>query len=323
MKTALRRVARAFARRVVFPAVEGLWAAGFALAGAALRPGLHELSPEGDARVLVVAPHADDETLACGMAIAGHVEAGDEVTVAVVTDGRRSRAGGVGPEAMRLQRQGEARRAIEELGARAVLLDLPEGEWRRAECAPVIRESMARARPDIVYAPSTIDFHPEHKRVARCLAANLGAVEIAGIEVRVYELQVPLTPTLANACIIGYPAARRHKHRALAYYTSQRSSFGWLARHERYNALVYRTRSVPEVFARMSPEAYIALVSAATPARFRSMRPRPLTDPLSWLVGLGARLKAARAAGVRPLRRAPLRRPREDVNRPPIGDPHG
>ncbi|MCH2105723.1 MAG: PIG-L family deacetylase, partial [Planctomycetes bacterium] len=38
-------------------------------------------------RVLVIAPHADDEVLGCGGTLTRHIERGDEVEVLVLTDG--------------------------------------------------------------------------------------------------------------------------------------------------------------------------------------------------------------------------------------------
>ena len=48
--------------------------------------------PVGGQRVLVVAPHPDDEALGCGGTIMRHIASGDSVAVLIVTDGRRSRA---------------------------------------------------------------------------------------------------------------------------------------------------------------------------------------------------------------------------------------
>jgi LmbE family N-acetylglucosaminyl deacetylase len=299
MKAILRRAVHTLARGVVFPTVEGIWAAGFALAGLVFRPSLQVIAPTGRDRVLVVAPHADDETLGCGLAIAAHVDAGDHVTVAVVTDGRRSRARGLGPEAMRSQRQAEARCAMDALGARVLLLDLREGEWRRAELAGALDLVLDEARPTVVYAPSTVDYHPEHARVARSLADVLLRLGRTDVEIRLYEVQVPLAPTLANSCVVGDQNTRARKCRALACYISQQGSFGWMARRDRYNSLLYRQRVMAEVFASMSRKSYAALTHAAG-RRYRSIRPRPFTDPLAWLVGIHARRRAARVASFRP-----------------------
>src|SRR5512144_2358252 len=66
-------------------------------------------------RILVMAPHADDETLGVGGTIARRAAEGHEVHVAVVTDhGREPHP--PGPRSMWDRIRAEARRAIEVLG---------------------------------------------------------------------------------------------------------------------------------------------------------------------------------------------------------------
>ena len=47
-----------------------------------------KVSEPGSGRIVVLAPHMDDETLGCGGTIARHVQAGAQVTVVFLTDGR-------------------------------------------------------------------------------------------------------------------------------------------------------------------------------------------------------------------------------------------
>ena len=90
--------ARRVARGAVYPAVEDAWAAVAWLVGRVLRPApAPPIAAEGGPRrVLVVAPHPDDETVGAGGVAALHVAAGDAVTVVVATDGGASRAEGLG-----------------------------------------------------------------------------------------------------------------------------------------------------------------------------------------------------------------------------------
>lgn len=48
----------------------------------------YTVSPAPYGRVLVLAPHPDDEVFGCGGAIMQHLAQGDEVTVIILTDGR-------------------------------------------------------------------------------------------------------------------------------------------------------------------------------------------------------------------------------------------
>ncbi len=96
----LPRPIRRSIRRYLFPVVEFVWAAGYGVVGR-LRPAgpaVRAWTSQGRTRVVIVAPHPDDETLGAGGAALLHRQAGDRVAVVVVTDGRASRAGGLPPD---------------------------------------------------------------------------------------------------------------------------------------------------------------------------------------------------------------------------------
>ncbi|HET6313265.1 MAG TPA: PIG-L family deacetylase, partial [Chloroflexia bacterium] len=125
-----RWVLKWLAHHALFPLVEGIYAAGFALAGRLLRPGVRLSTPNGNDSVLVIAPHPDDETLGCGGTLALHSRAGGQVCVLIVTDGGSSRAGGLGREEMRRRRHDEAASAMSALApVELIQLGLPEGGW--------------------------------------------------------------------------------------------------------------------------------------------------------------------------------------------------
>src|SRR5438270_10321937 len=71
------------------------------------------------ARVLVVSPHPDDESLGCGGTLHRHVEAGDAVRVVFLTSGEHGGHGLPPSEAGALREQ-EARRAAEIIGIEEV-----------------------------------------------------------------------------------------------------------------------------------------------------------------------------------------------------------
>jgi len=69
-------------------------------------------------RALILAPHADDESLGCGGLIAGACAAGIAPIVVVMTDGAASHPGSVAypPARLAAVRQAEARQAVSRLG---------------------------------------------------------------------------------------------------------------------------------------------------------------------------------------------------------------
>ena len=286
--------ARRVAHESVFPSVEHAWAGGAWLAGRVL--GLAEQVTRWTAvrgRVLVVAPHPDDETLGAGGAIALHIAAGDDVTVAVVTDGCGSRAGGLAPREMARRRQEEAEAAAAVLGVdRLVCLGVPEGHWSKADAAGALRPLLDGV--EVVYAPSCVDYHPEHVAVARLVADLVRRDQL----VRIYEVGVPLTPVLAN-CVADIDAVADVAARALAVFGTQRLTVAPVARLARYRARLYGLAAA-EVFWVLPGDAYARVMALGdwrgSPSPFRGVRGRPFTDPLSVFVGFRERLALRRAA---------------------------
>lgn len=140
--------------------------------------------------VLVLAPHADDEVLGCGGAIAAHVAAGVPVKVVIATDGA------FGPKsAQGAQRAAEARDAARVLGyGEPVFWNLPDRALSYGE--PLIARILdAMGEADLVYAPALSETHPDHRILA------MGAVEAVrrkggGARVAFYEVSAPLRPNL-------------------------------------------------------------------------------------------------------------------------------
>src|SRR5262245_1746505 len=123
---------RSLGRRALDGALMAAWGAERWLAGSALAAGMAWRS-SGRERVLVVAPHPDDEVAGCGGPLSLHRRSWDQVTILFVTDGRLSRAGGLDADAMARRRHAEARESSGALGARIEWLGLPEGEWKSGE----------------------------------------------------------------------------------------------------------------------------------------------------------------------------------------------
>jgi len=291
MWSRVRASVRAALRRTLYPSLEAVWGAGFALAGriSRARSRAQAWSAAGGAPLLIVATHPDDEASGCGGAVCLHRDAGDPVAVLVVTDGRASRAGGGSPLAVAARRAAEAHAAAKTLGvARLELAGLHEGSWRLEEGVETIRRILRAWRPAVVYAPSCIDYHPEHLRVARACAAALAGLGGRRPVVRAYETFVPLGPGLVNL-VANISAVEERKTAAIACYTSQRRGLAQVRRRDRYVARFYGAGQAAEAFRELSSDAYVALVEAGRfhddRSPFRGLRGRPLTDPLAYVVG--------------------------------------
>ena len=127
---------------------------------------LDDLLPTS-ARLVVVAPHPDDEVLACGALLAMHAARGGEVSVMAVTNGEASHPGSSRWSAQRLGvvRSAERAEGLQRLGlgsTPAHLLGLPDGSVQAH--AEGLRQRLAGLlRPaDVVVATWSLDGHPDH-----------------------------------------------------------------------------------------------------------------------------------------------------------------
>lgn len=116
-------------------------------------------------RVLVFAPHPDDESIGCGGLIARLAGAGVPVRVVLVTDG--GGAGGLEPGAAQVRQQ-EFRQALQRLGVHdAALLGFVDGDLQPSEALDdAIGHELQAFRPDWVLMPALADLHRDHRVLA-------------------------------------------------------------------------------------------------------------------------------------------------------------
>jgi|GEM_PF-1442965 len=121
-----------------------------------------------DARLVVMAPHPDDESLMCGGLIARHRRLGGDVVIVAVTDGGAAYDPGGDPRLAR-RRVGEQRHASRVLGVDddPVRLHIPDGCVGANEDRLASEMESLITAGDVVVAPWLHDTHPDHDAVAR------------------------------------------------------------------------------------------------------------------------------------------------------------
>jgi len=292
------------ARRRASSLVELSWRAGFLAAGRVAPSRALPWSTTGADRVLVIAPHPDDEAIACSGTMLRHIASGDKVLIAIATDGRLSKQAST-PDEMAAVRKDEAVLAARRLGiAQLEWLGLPEGAWEMSELQARLLALLERHEPTIVYAPSRIDFHPEHFSVAHALARaidSLCVASVARIRVRAYQVQVPLTRILTNVVADVSPVLAESAE-ALRAYESQAGSIESVHRRRRYGALAHRACGPVEEFWELTADQYAELhrgPSGEWLGKFRGVRRFAWTDPLAYWLGNTERRRLRAAAAAR------------------------
>ena len=170
-------------------------------------------------RVLVLAPHPDDETIGCGGSIALHAGAGDSVRVVVLTNGAKGdMVGRFDRDAYVVMRQQETLAACACLGVSDVTF------WRYedrelANSASVVPDLAALINtygPDLIYAPSPLEFHPDHRATAEFIQSAVRCCRTQA-EVLFYEVGQPLQVDI----LVDITGVLNKKKQALRQYRSQ------------------------------------------------------------------------------------------------------
>ncbi|MDA8088456.1 MAG: PIG-L family deacetylase [Nitrospiraceae bacterium] len=202
--------------------------------------------PDGG-RVLVLAPHIDDDVIGCGGTLAKHAAAGDEVMALYFADCTQPRIL-------------EAKAAASIIGiGRLEFLEFGSKQLygRRREAAQKLKETFEKFRPHTVYLPSLFDRHNDHLAVNHILCGLFGETRL-DFTVCSYEVWTPLVPNL----VVDVTSTMDKKREAISKYASQLASNDWLDAAvclNRYRAVVCGAGRYAEVFFMQSMEKYFDL----------------------------------------------------------------
>src|SRR5216684_1495934 len=175
-------------------------------------------------RLMVLAPHPDDEVIGCGGLVALHLRDGRPVHVVVATDGGQAGDGA--------QREAESRAALALLGDATIeFLRFPDRELESArELEGRLAAILADWKPDLIAVPSPLEIHPDHIALSRAFC-NLIArdpvlfADLAVARVAFYEVSAPLRPNalvdITTVADTKYAAIQAHASQtAIRDYTS-------------------------------------------------------------------------------------------------------
>jgi len=195
-------------------------------------------------RLLVVAPHPDDETIATGLLIQQVLQAGGSVRILLLTDGdnnpwpqrwleRRFRIGSNDRKRWGARRRIEMSSALQTLGVQPGTIqslgwpDMGMTEMVLRSDGSAVKElaqAMAAIKPNLLAFPALEDAHPDHGAthvlVRLALAEQAELPALLTYLVHGYSRQAPLL------MIEGTPDQLAAKQRALAAHVSQMALSG-------------------------------------------------------------------------------------------------
>lgn len=214
-------------------------------------PVLWTTVPRG--RVLVFAPHPDDEVAGPGGVLALHRAQGDAVRVVVTTDGTNGDPDHRHePQALVQLRRSESQAGLREVGVDDVRFwGFPDGHVLGPNDLELGVQSackeLAEFAPDLVYLPWQREGHPDHHAVHLVVTRALARTTFAGLALgyEVWNAMVPDIVVDVTAVIAQKTAAMRAHHSQMAYVTYDHALLGLAA----YRSLVHlRGRGYGEAF---------------------------------------------------------------------------
>ena len=191
--------------------------------------------------VLIFAAHPDDEVFGCGGAIRKHVEAKVPTKVIIVTDGACGISGADTQQASGAAvRQHESMKAAEVLGyGIPTFWALPDrGLCYEESLIRKIMDAIKDIKPDLVYTPSPLEIHPDHRNLARSVLEALRRLD-QEILLAMYEVGAPFRPNT----LLDITDVWSYKEDAMGVFESQ-------TRQQPYHRQIaglnsYRTYTLP------------------------------------------------------------------------------
>ena len=176
-------------------------------------------------RVLVVAPHFDDEVIACGGTLIQHKRIGSEVAVVFLTD-----SGGLSQSEYRRKENAALRKKETEAVAETVgyeiagMLDHLDGRLPASTdlLSKQLVEILKSWKPDQIICPFPTDGHEDHQAAAAAVATAARRSGFKGT-IWAYELWSTLWP---NA-LVDITNAVEEKRQAIHLYASQQNSLDY------------------------------------------------------------------------------------------------
>jgi len=205
-------------------------------------------------KLLVLAPHPDDEVIGCGGLVALHSDDRRSVRVVIATNGAAGRSGDQNEGDLVATRERESRAGLSILGVGDVrFLALPDRQLGEHidELIDLLEREILDFHPDLIAVPSPVEIHPDHVALSAALCATLqrGTVgsSIATARIAFYEVSQPLRPNLLLD-ISGVVARRQDAIRAHRSQTSLRDYASFAEGLSRYRALTLASASHAEAY---------------------------------------------------------------------------
>ncbi len=216
-----------------------------------------------DKRMLVIAPHPDDEVLGPGGALSRYQAAGNDILVVYMSDGSVADAD-VTAEKMQQVRKKEAETIGQKYGFKQKFLNYKDGALEaNEESISAMKGILKEYKPHRIYLPSFMDSHRDHVVTNQVLVGALKGVSFSGIDIFGYEVWTNLPfPNYA----VDITGQFEKKIEMVSVYESQTAIFDYQHLCQSRNSLNHTmyvdtgSRGYAEVFLHFSAASFIEVM---------------------------------------------------------------
>ena len=216
-------------------------------------------------RILILAPHVDDETIGCGGAILKYKNNSKRLSICYLTKSQK-RGSGKSPKDIAKERQEEAYKVAAKVGLvkdDLFFLSGEDGNLLHTDIKDELLEVIEKIRPEIIFVPIFLDTHKDH------YAANIKLLDaykskpdlFKGVEVFLYESQSPITPIYSNV-ILDIRDVFKEKLELLKMFKSQNINIESIKNVNHINGLAPKLEAA-EAFIRISIEEYKKIIDSS------------------------------------------------------------
>ena len=178
-------------------------------------PILHPPIP--NKKILVIAPHPDDEIFGAGGTLIQAIQAGSEVKTLYLTRGNAKSAAVA---------ESEAQTVADKLGYKIEFMNYHAGQLPvDDDCVKQFSDIVNAYSPDILFIPFCLDDHDDHRRASHILLlANKKHPFASEIEIWAYQVYTSVIPSV----VVDITSVASQKESAIRLWKSQMEKRDWV-----------------------------------------------------------------------------------------------
>ncbi len=200
-------------------------------------------------RVLVIAPHQDDESIGCGGTVIKHVNSGGKLEIAFCTSGQ--------PERMK-----ESEKAAKILGSKTnhfLQFDIRSLSKNIDELSERFVILFDKVKPDIIFLPFMIDNHQDHIAISKAFVKAYQKKKVDAL-IYAYSVWLTLIPNVA----IDISQQWEEKKKAIDCYKTQTATRDYVTMassiSKYWSVVKGKSTQYCEVFFKASSGEYVRFV---------------------------------------------------------------